>query len=405
VLRRAAIALIAGSLSALPAPAQATTDSSRTETERASLRLASGGDVTLTMGGYLQVDGRWVSGALQSQPDGLLLRRARLIVDALMPSGWLVRLQPDFGQGRVLVQDAFVGRQFPRATLRVGRFRPAYGVERFQSSAALLHGERSLLNTLMPSRSFGAQALLSRGAVTFAVGGFRTPIGSDLQLVDTDGDVEAIDGSGHDLLARLAWSRRRGPRYLEAQAALLDGRERGEADATGLTRVLTVGQQPLLAFRSDGSEGGTAVAAGARRRWSAGGVLGNAHSMLGLEGALTQQAVRLGTSERSVHMGAATWRVAHLLGGTRRATQEVQPIAPQGAFDLGARLSVLGVWGDSLDTVITRRSVTHATSGGVALAWIPTLQTRLSLAYDLTLVSPARTVREHALLLRVQQGF
>jgi hypothetical protein len=127
--------------------------------------------------------------------------------------------------------------------------------------------------------------------------------------------------------------------------------------------------------------------------------------MMGIEGALTQQAVRLGAAERTVHMGAATWRVAHLVGGVRRATQEVQPTAPHGAFDVGARASVLGVWGDSLDAVITRRSVTHATSGGVAVAWIPTPRTRLSLAYDITLVPPARQVREHALLLRVQQGF
>ncbi|HMS02291.1 MAG TPA: porin [Gemmatimonadaceae bacterium] len=383
--------------------------------ERGALRLATEGETQLTLGGYLQVDGRWVSGALQSQPDGLLLRRARLIFDAAMPSGWHVRLQPDFGQGRVLVQDAFVGYEQGRVRARLGRFRPAFGVERFQSSATLLHGERSLVNSLMPSRSFGGQVELRRDALTLAVGAFRTPIGTDLQVVDTDGDVDAVDGSGHDWLLRAAWSRRRGARYADVQVALLEGRERGEPGATGVSRLLTVGQQPLLAFRNDGTDAGTVLADGARRRLSAGAVLGDVRTMLAFEGALFAQGARLpgrrqvggGAPElrRTVSAGVLSWRAAHLIGGERRPTQEVLPRHARGALDLGVRAATLSVWGDDIGAVITRRSITHAASGGVAIGWIPTSLTRLSLAYDVTVVRPGREVREHALLMRVQQGF
>jgi phosphate-selective porin OprO/OprP len=373
--------------------------------ERGDRQLGTEGAAALTLGGYLQVDGRWVSGTLQSQPDGLLLRRARLIFDAAMAGGWHVRLQPDFGQGRVLVQDAFVGFEGARGNARIGRFRPAFGVERFQSSAALLHGERSLVNSLMPSRSFGTQLAMQRAALTFTLGAFRTPIGTDLRVVDTDGDVEARDGAGHDWLARIAWAQQQGPRYASAQLALLAGRERGDVGATGLSRLLTVGQQPLLGFRSDGTTEGTAVADGARRRLSAGGTMGNAHSTLAVEGALLTQDARAGEVQRTVTAGVLAWRAAHVIGGTRAATQEVLPSTPRGAVDVGARLSVLGVWGDDIGRVITRRSVTHATSGGVAVGWIPTALTRLSLAYELATVPPGRSVYEHALLVRVQQGF
>ena len=373
--------------------------------ERGGVRLGTGGEVALTLGGYLQVDGRWVSGALQSQPDGLLLRRARLIFDAAMPGGWHVRLQPDFGQGRVLVQDAFVGFQGARVTARIGRFRPAYGVERFQSSATLLHSERSLVNSLMPSRSFGAQVAVQHDALTLTLGAFRTPVGTDLQVVDTDGDVDAREGSGHEWLARAAWARQRGARYASAQFALLAGRERGELEATGVSRLLTVGQQPLLAFRSDGTGDGTAVADGARRRLSGGGFLGNAHTMLAFEGALFTQGARVAEARREVTAGVLAWRGAHVIGGTRRVSQEVLPTNSRGAMDLGARIAILGVWGEDIGRVITRRSVTRATSGGVAVGWIPTSLTRLSLAYEVTVVPPGRSVREHALLLRVQQGF
>jgi hypothetical protein len=169
--------------------------------------------------------------------------------------------------------------------------------------------------------------------------------------------------------------------------------------------LLTVGQQPLLAFRSDGTASGTALADGARRRVSGGGLVGNARTMLAFEGALFTQSARAGEARSEVTASVLSWRAGHVIGGTRRTTQEVMPTSRRGAVDFGARLSTLGVWGDDIERVITRRSVTRATSGGVAVGWIPTAHTRLSLAYEMTVVPPAQTVREHALLMRVQQGF
>lgn len=193
-------------------------------------------DIAVTLSGYIQADGRWLSGATQRLPDGFVLRRARFIVDAAMPSGWHLRLQPDFGQGRVLVQDAFVGFERGGLLARAGRFRPNYGLERMQSSSTLLFPERSLINSLMPSRSFGTQMRYTRGAWTLATGGFRTPIGTDAAAIDTDGDVEATIGSGHDLLLRAAWAWRDEARYADVQAAVLDGRERGSLESPAMTR-------------------------------------------------------------------------------------------------------------------------------------------------------------------------
>ncbi len=401
------LAAIAGLLPpVIPVRAQSA-DSTRAtpaSDERSSLRLASSGDVTLTLGGYLQVDGRMLSASEQPTPDGLLLRRARLVFDAQMPSGWHVRIQPDFGQGRVVIQDAFVGFERQSGIIRIGRFRPAFGVERSQSSASLLHGERSLANALMPSRSFGAQASLRRGSMSIAIGGFRTPIGNSPQLVDTDGDVDAVVGSGYDGLVRIAWAPRRAARYFDAQIAVLSGTEQGDLAATGLSRLLTVGQQPLLAFRNDGTAAGTTTASGPRTRVLLGGVAGDAHFVTAIEGTVFTQQVRL-DARRQVSAGALVWRAAYVRGGTRQPTQEIRPSGPRGAIDIGIRAGGLGVWGQELATVITRRSVTHALSSGVAVAWVPTVLTRLSLGYDITLVRRGAEVREHFLLLRVQQGF
>lgn len=362
-------------------------------------------DIAVTLSGYLQVDGRWLSGATQQLPDGIVLRRARLIVDAKMPSGWLVRLQPDFGQGRVQVQDAFVGIERGDFLARAGRFRPNYGLERMQSSSTLLFPERSLINSLVPSRTFGAQFRLERGAWTLASGGFRTPIGTDAAAIDTDGDVEATVGSGHDFLLRAAWAWRDDGRYADVQGSLLEGRERGSVESPAMTRILTVGQQPLAAFRNDGSATGTVTAAGLRRRASIGGIIGSGRGMLAAEGAMLRQRGALDGVGGEVTTMGYVLRAVYVWNGRQLASQEIIPANPKGAFEVGFRAGALGIWGDGAATLLSSRSERRAASAGLALGWTPTTLTRLSVAYDITATDRLREVREHALMIRVQQAF
>jgi phosphate-selective porin OprO/OprP len=377
----------------------------RADDERGSMVLAAGQEMRLSLGGYLQVDGRWVSGTSTRSPDGLLLRRARLVFDAARADGWHMRLQPDFGQGRVQVQDAFVGYQRSGLTARAGRFRPAFGTERMQSSATLLAPERGLVNSLMPSRSFGAQLLLERGVWRIAAGGFRTPIGSDVTAVDTDGDVNAVAGTGHDLLLRVAQVHERNGRYLEVQSGVLVGSEQGTVEAPALSRVLSVAQQPILAYLDDGTLEGTARAAGARARYSAGTLMGTPRTVFALEGAMMQQRVARAGQTITPVFGAATVRFAHVWNGVRAPTQEITPRDARGALDVGVRAGTVNAWGEGLDAILSRRSATHAHSVGVAVSWLPTRLTRMSAAYDFTARTGVVSPREHALVVRWQQGF
>ncbi len=369
------------------------------------VRIATDADIRVTLSGYLQVDSRWLSGATQRLPDGIVLRRARLIVDAQMPSGWSLRLQPDFGQGRVQVQDAFVGYQHAAFFARVGRFRPNYGLERMQSSSTLLFPERSLINSLVPSRSFGAQVRLERGPWTIATGGFRTPISTDAAAIDTDGDVEATIGSGHDLLLRTAWAWRRDGRYVDVQASMLEGRERGSFESPAMARILTVGQQPLMAFRNDGTEAGTVIASGTRRRASVGAIVGGSAGMVALEGALLSQRGALDGMLGMVTTAGYVVRAHRVWNGRQLPSQDIVPTSPRGALELGVRFGSIGAWGDGSAALLSARSVRRAAGAGVALGWIPGPLTRFSLAYDMTATNRLRAVREHALMLRVQQAF
>lgn len=388
------------SIAASPLHAQPT----RSDDERGGVELALGDEIQLNLGGYLQVDGRWGSGPQSRAPDGLLLRRARLVFDASRADGWHIRLQPDFGQGRVLVQDAFVGWRGRGSAVRLGRFRPAYGTERMQSSSTLLFPERSIVNTLMPSRSMGAQVSHERGGFTLAIGGFRTPISSDVAVVDTDGDVRATTGTGHDLLTRLNWRRERAGRYADVQASLLAGAEEGTAENPAMARLLSVGQRPLAVFRSDDTEARTVIADGTRGRWSLGGVAGNTRVMLGLERAQQWQQVRLDEKGYRVHTAAWSLRSAMVFGGTRSASQEITPRHRRGAIDIGARAGHLRLrQPQNADLLVDESSLTARTAG-VALGWIPTNSTRLSIALDFT--SPTLGGgTERSAVLRWQQGF
>jgi len=374
------------------------------EDERGRATVATSEGMRLTLGGYLQVDGRWVGGASARAPDGLLLRRARLVFDAARDDGWHVRLQPDFGQGRVLVQDAFVGWTGRGTTVRLGRFRPAFGTERMQSSSTLLFPERSQVNTLMPSRSFGGQLLHSRGGLRVAIGGFRTPIGTDVPTVDTDGDVRAASGAGHDVLLHGGWRVQRSARYLDLQGSVLAGREQGSTETPALARLLSVGQLPLVVFRSDGSASGTSFADGNRGRGSVGGVAGTARWMAGAEVAHQWQRVRLDDQRVHFRASAATLRAALVVGGERAATQEITPRTRRGALEFGVRAGLLQVRFDERVQLLVGSAPRRVRTAGVAASWIPTSLTRLTAGFDVTHPNLSRRT-EHAAVVRWQQAF
>lgn len=388
-----------------PAGAQAAAGGTRGSDERGALQLGGGDEVSLTLGGYLQVDGRWISGARLQQPDGLLLRRARLVFDAALADGWHVRLQPDFGQGRVLIQDAYVARERGTVLWRAGRFRPAFGTERMQSSSTLLAPERGIVNSLMPSRSFGAQVLASRGDWRLAAGGFRTPIGTDVTPVDTDGDVDAVAGTGHDLLLRLARLVRWKGGYAELQTGVLWGAERGTVEAPATSRLLSVAQQPIVSFRNDGTVDGTVRAAGTRTRASTGALVQTGSTLFSLEAALLSQRVAQGERTATPVFLAGAVRAARVWNGVRFGAQEIRPLSARGAVEVGARAGVVEAQGDALSGLLTRSSVTGASTAGVAVSWLPSALTRMTVGYDITVRRGSSAPHEHALLARWQQGF
>lgn len=161
----------------------------------------------------------------------------------------------------------------------------------------------------------------------------------------------------------------------------------------------------MAAFRDNGTASGIVIAAGPRRRASVGGILGTARGMVAAEGALLRQRGALDDVAGDVTTMGYVLRGVYVWNGRQLPTQEIVPASARGAFEAGVRVRALGVWGDGAATLLSSRSDRRSTSAGVALGWTPTRLTRTSMAYDVATTDRKRRVREHALMVRVQQAF
>ena len=93
------------------------------------------GDFVLKVTGYAHADGRFASGdEAEAVTDQFLVRRARPIVQGTVAKYFDFYLNPDFGGGATVIQDAYVDVRFtPKLRFRVGKIKTPFGIERLQS--------------------------------------------------------------------------------------------------------------------------------------------------------------------------------------------------------------------------------------------------------------------------------
>ncbi len=370
------------------------------------LRTRSG--VLLTLSGLLQSDVRFIAHA--GAASGPIIRRAELIFDAVAPAGFSLRLQPDFGQGRVLVQDAFVRWMRNGGSVleaRAGRFRPAFGAERMRSSSTLLFPERGLVNSYMPSRATGADLRLMTGRAAFQVGVFQPSVSASVQPVDTDGDLERTPPPRQEGLFRFEWRLREFARggsvrlHMGTLAGTASGR--GEA-ATQPSRILTVGQRPIFAFQSSGPD--AVIAAGDRWRADVGLQAVGARVAWHVELLEVEDGIRRFGTERAAikHRGVgAAWSIVR--GGQRAANYAITPTSARGAVEWGVRVGAVQVEKRAVALFAEPGSATGAFAAGLAVSWLPSSLTRLAVSYDFTRLDRVRERTEHAVIVRAQQAF
>lgn len=109
--------------------------------------------------GLVHFDGRFFS---DDDPEGLKdtwqATRVRPIIEGTLGGIYDFRFTPDFGQGRTVIQDAYVTARFrPEAQVTVGKFKAPVGLERIQSASDIRMVARGYPTQLAPNRDLGVQ--------------------------------------------------------------------------------------------------------------------------------------------------------------------------------------------------------------------------------------------------------
>lgn len=153
----------------------------------------------LTLHGLVQADSRtfFKDNPLSQGNDGLVLRRARPIIEGTLFRNCDFLLTPDFGLSSVLLFDASVTYRFaPEFQLRAGKFKGPVSLEDLQTDAAAPLNEHSLASDLAPLRDLGIQlggdVDVGAGILSWAAGIYdgdgdnrlapNTPVNDDLEF-------------------------------------------------------------------------------------------------------------------------------------------------------------------------------------------------------------------------------
>lgn len=216
------------------------------------------GDYVLKIGGYAQADGRFaLDDAASAVTNQFLLRRVRPIVQGTIARYFDFYVNPDFGGGTAVLQDAYLDVRFTsKLRVRAGKIKSPFGIERLQSGQSLLFVERALPNNIVPNRDVGLQlhGELAQGTI-----GYQAAV---LNGVTDGGNIDSDTNDAKDLAGRLFLAP-----WRNKATSPLRGLGFGVAGTTGkangaLRGYSSVSQVSVFSYLS------TVTANGTRTRWS-----------------------------------------------------------------------------------------------------------------------------------------
>src|SRR5262245_69736 len=346
------------------------------------------GDFVLEITGYLQADGRFATGDdAGAVTDTFLVRRARPIVQGTVAKYFDFYLNPDFGGGTTVLQDAYADVHFtPKLRFRAGKLKTPFGVERLQSAQSILFVERALPNNLVPNRDVGLQV---HGELGQGVFGYQAAV---LNGVPDGGSVDVDTNDSKDLAGRVFFQpwKTKGTSPLRG---LGFGIAATSGKATGPLRgYASVSQVPIFSYAA------TVTANGNRTRWSPQG-----YFFLGPVGVIAEyveakhevQNVVPGQPTTTAELTHGAWSVTGsvLVTGEDASYGSVKPknfFVPStgkwGALQLVARYNHLGLDGDSFTDGFAdpAKSVHKASAWGAGVNWIWNTSLKYALDYEKT---------------------
>jgi phosphate-selective porin OprO/OprP len=366
--------------------------------------------------GYMQSDGRIFPGSeAVPNPDNLLIRRARPIIEATVARYFEFRLMPDFGGTSPTIFDAYwEGKFVPQFTVRAGKFKPPIGLERLQSATDIVFAERGLPTNLVPSRDIGLQLAgeLGEDMLAYQIGVFNgVP-----DLANGGDDLsDAKDFAGRLFLHLFKPGSIRG---LGLGIAGSTGFERGSPTAPGLPSYRTPGQQTVFRYNSSATTPATnAYANGRRTRLSPQGYFYT--GPLGLLGEYVVSRNEVTRSGSTVELEHTAWQAAgsFFLTGEKAGFRSPAPRRPfdlkeggLGAIELVSRYGELNLDEAAFPVFATLSvSVEKAKAWGVGINWHFTRAVKVAVDYERTTFTGGAPTgsrdAENAVITRFQTSF
>jgi len=367
----------------------------------------------LKPGGYLQTDARTFL-----SDDGvrdITIRRLRFKLDGSAYKLFNFRTLIDFAGSKVVVDDAWAELALaPEFTLRAGKDKSQFGIERLQSAAQLTFIERSFPTQISPNRDIGlwARGDVAGGVVHYAVGVLDGV--NDNAVIENDTDDE-LEYNVHLLISPFKRGALKRLGDLAVGGAATAGRTVGLAATPGLPQLRSEGQAQIVRYATGADEASTARLAGWRSRLAAhvyyyGGPVG-----VLAEYVRNQQTVTLqGNGARLTNQA---WQLAASVALTGdhpsyRGLKPRQPFDPAagtwGAFELAARYAELRIDPDTYSKSFANpsNSVERARAVTLGANWYFNEWLKLQLNYEGTSFEGGKTdgdrATEHVIATRFQ---
>jgi len=283
------------------------------------------GDYLLKIGADVQTDLRTFTGTGSSALlDQILARRVRPTFSGTVYKYIDYFIRPDFGQGSVVLYEAYAQLNYvPHFAIRVGKFKPAVGLERLQSDDDTSFIERGLPTLLVPSRAIGFQ--IAGDIIDHRLGyqlGVFNPV-PDNSLADTS------PSNGRDYTARLFAVPFQPDKNLLKGLGFGIAAQGGSVDGVALPAYKTVGQNTFFNFASGVTSAGhrTSVAPQAFYYLGPFGLLA--------EDTVTEEEFQKGTTRRDVAFRSWQVEASYVLTGEKKSFGSPNPKHPFAPFNGG----------------------------------------------------------------------
>jgi phosphate-selective porin OprO and OprP len=212
------------------------------------------GNYKVQFGGILQVDGRFFTTGDDSTGSTFYLNRARPILTGTLWKYYDFNFTPDFGQGKVLIQDAYINdTMFDYANLQAGKYKAPFDLERLQVDRYIEYSQRSEIQNLVPNRDIGAElhASLFENRLMYQVA-LMNGVPNNTASVDTDNN-DGKDFVGRFFVTPFVNSENNWLSGLGAGFAATYGSEYGNTIST----FKTYGQQTWFTYNKGVTASGT----------------------------------------------------------------------------------------------------------------------------------------------------